>query len=67
MGGKLILIKHVLNSMSLYLLQALRPPKVVLVSLGRVFNAFLWDKLPRKGEFTGQPGSMFVFQLMRGV
>mgnify|MGYP004717614587 CR=1 FL=1 len=44
MGGKLILIKHVLNSMPIYLLQVLKPPKAVLVALGRLFNAFLWDK-----------------------
>ncbi|XP_027171679.1 uncharacterized protein LOC113771278 [Coffea eugenioides] len=44
MGGKLILIKHVLNSMPLYLLQVLKPPKAVLVALGRIFNSFLWDK-----------------------
>ncbi|XP_071914026.1 uncharacterized protein [Coffea arabica] len=44
MGEKLILIKHVLNSMPLYLLQVLKPPKAVLVALGRLFNSFLWDK-----------------------
>ncbi|XP_027158364.1 uncharacterized protein LOC113759985 [Coffea eugenioides] len=44
MGGKLILIKHVLNSMPLHLLQVLKPPKTVLVALGRLFNSFLWDK-----------------------
>ncbi|XP_027122245.1 uncharacterized protein [Coffea arabica] len=44
MGGKLILIKHVLNSMPLYLLQVLKPPKAVFVALGRLFNSFLWDK-----------------------
>ena len=43
-GGKLIMLKHVLNSMPMYLLQVLKPPKAVLVALGRIFNSFLWDK-----------------------
>ncbi|XP_071902709.1 uncharacterized protein [Coffea arabica] len=43
-GEKLILIKHVLNSMPMYLLQVLKPPKVVIVALGKIFNALLWDK-----------------------
>lgn len=42
-GGKLVLIKHVLSSIPMYLLQVLQPPKAVLVKLGRLFNAFLWD------------------------
>ncbi|XP_027120510.1 uncharacterized protein [Coffea arabica] len=42
-GGKLILLRHVLNSMPLYLLQVSKPPKGVFLRLGRLFNAFLWD------------------------
>ncbi|XP_071906033.1 uncharacterized protein [Coffea arabica] len=42
-GGKLILLRHVLSSMPLYLLQVTRPTKGVLLKLGRLFNAFLWD------------------------
>ena len=30
--------------MPMYLLQVLKPSKAVLVALGRIFNAFLWDK-----------------------
>ena len=44
MGGKLILIRHVLNSMPMYLLQVLKPPKAILIALGWIFNSFLWDK-----------------------
>ncbi|XP_027124270.2 uncharacterized protein [Coffea arabica] len=42
-GGKLILIRHVLSSMPLYLLQVTKPPKGVFIRLGKLFNAFLWD------------------------
>lgn len=43
MGGKIILIRHVLSSIPIYLLQVLQPPKAVLIALGRLCNAFLWD------------------------
>ncbi|CDP18963.1 unnamed protein product [Coffea canephora] len=43
-GGKIVLIRHVLNSIPLHLLQVLQPPNAVLVALGRICNAFLWDR-----------------------
>ena len=46
-GGKLVLARHVLASLSIYLLQVLDPPKAVLTRLGMICNAFLWDQ---KGE-----------------
>nr|XP_027090418.1 uncharacterized protein LOC113711451 [Coffea arabica] len=42
-GGKIILLRHVLNSMPIYLLQVSKPPKGIFLRLGRLFNAFLWD------------------------
>ncbi|CDP19251.1 unnamed protein product [Coffea canephora] len=42
-GGKIVLIRHVLGSIPLYLLQAIDPPKTVVVALGRICNSFLWD------------------------
>ncbi|XP_027155903.1 uncharacterized protein LOC113756420, partial [Coffea eugenioides] len=42
-GGKIILFRHVLNSMPIYLLQVSKPPKGIFLRLGRLFNAFLWD------------------------
>ena len=42
-GGKIILLCHVLNSMPLYLLQAVDPLKMVLRMIGHIFNSFLWD------------------------
>ena len=46
-GGKLVLARHVLASLPMYLLQVLNPPKVVLTRLGEICNSFLWD---HKGE-----------------
>nr|XP_027120463.1 uncharacterized protein LOC113737428 [Coffea arabica] len=46
-GGKLVLARHVLASLPMYLLQVLNPPKAVLTRLGNICNSFLWD---HKGE-----------------
>ncbi|XP_027169914.1 uncharacterized protein LOC113769603 [Coffea eugenioides] len=43
MGGKIVLLRSVLCSLPVYLLQVLQPPKAVLLHLGRVCNVFLWD------------------------
>jgi len=43
-GGKIILIKHVLTSIPIFLLQVLSPPKSFLVALGRMLNGFLWNQ-----------------------
>ena len=42
-GGEIILIRSVLCSFPVYLLQVLQPPKAALLHLDRVCNAFLWD------------------------
>ncbi|XP_027182051.1 uncharacterized protein LOC113780452 [Coffea eugenioides] len=42
-GGKIVLIRHVLGSIPLYLLQAICPPKTVVTALGRICNSFLWN------------------------
>ena len=42
-GGKVVLIRHVLLSIPMYLMQVLRPPQAVLRSLERLCNVFLWD------------------------
>lgn len=43
-GGKVVLLRHVLSTMPLYLLQVVNPPKAVLVAMGRICNSFLWDQ-----------------------
>lgn len=41
-GRRYILINHVLESMSIYLLYALTPPKVVVRKLHQMFAKFFW-------------------------
>ncbi|XP_027168472.1 uncharacterized protein LOC113768348 [Coffea eugenioides] len=41
-GGKIVLIRHVLGSIPLFMLQAVNPPKSVLAALSRICNSFLW-------------------------
>lgn len=41
-GGKIVLIKHVLNSMPVHLLSVLNIPKGVISRLQKIFSNFLW-------------------------
>lgn len=41
MGGKIVRIQHVLNSIPL--LQMMQPPKAVSITVGKICNSFLWD------------------------
>ncbi|KAL6570171.1 hypothetical protein OROMI_014685 [Orobanche minor] len=41
-GGRLELIKLVLNSIAIYILQVVKPPENVIIALERLFNKFLW-------------------------
>lgn len=40
-GGKIVLIKHVLSSISLHLLAIVSPPKSIFVTVERLFANFL--------------------------
>lgn len=42
LGGKLILLKHILNSIPIYTLSACIPPKSVIAILEKLFNYFFW-------------------------
>ncbi|KAL2225077.1 UNVERIFIED_CONTAM: hypothetical protein Sindi_3129700, partial [Sesamum indicum] len=41
-GGRLALIRSVLQAMPLHLLQVIHPPKSVLITIERIFNGFFW-------------------------
>ncbi|EOY02236.1 Uncharacterized protein TCM_011923 [Theobroma cacao] len=41
-GGRITLLRSVLSSLPLYLLQVLKPPVVVIEKIERLFNSFLW-------------------------
>jgi len=42
-GGKSVLINHVLQSLPIYMLSAIVPPKCVLYDIHRIFAKFLWN------------------------
>lgn len=42
-GGKVVKIQHVLQSMPVYLLSAIIPPKCVIYDIHRIFAKFLWN------------------------
>ncbi|KAL2455081.1 RNase H domain-containing protein [Abeliophyllum distichum] len=42
-GGRITLIRSVLSSIPLYLLQIMNPPKAILKKLEGIFARFLWD------------------------
>ncbi|EOY06956.1 Uncharacterized protein TCM_021518 [Theobroma cacao] len=41
-GGRITLLRSVLSSLPMYLLQVLKPPMVVIEKIERLFNSFLW-------------------------
>lgn len=42
-GGKAVLINSVLQSIPLYMLSAVVPPKFIIHELHKIFNRFLWS------------------------
>ncbi|KAL6558442.1 hypothetical protein OROMI_018792 [Orobanche minor] len=51
MGGRLELIKSVLNSIAFFSLQVLKPPENVIIALERIFNKFLWGTSDNRRRF----------------
>ncbi|KAG5600136.1 hypothetical protein H5410_031506 [Solanum commersonii] len=41
-GGKIILINHVLQSMPIYMISTINPPKSVLNQIHQIFAKFFW-------------------------
>ncbi|WRX16205.1 Reverse transcriptase domain - like 10 [Theobroma cacao] len=41
-GGRITLLRSVLSSLPMYLLQVLKPPAIVIEKIERLFNSFLW-------------------------
>ncbi|KAG5630357.1 hypothetical protein H5410_002074 [Solanum commersonii] len=42
-GGKVVLINHVLQSLPIYLLSVMTPPKCIIYDIHRIFANFLWN------------------------
>ncbi|PKU86147.1 putative mitochondrial protein [Dendrobium catenatum] len=59
-GGRLILIKSVLNSMPIYLFHTLLPSTSTCVKLERIFNKFFWVPLLTTKAFIGLLGTRIV-------
>ena len=53
-GGRLTLIKSVLNALPVYLLQVLKPPNSVIYEIEQIFSKFFWGSIqgPRKMHWT---------------
>ena len=60
MGGKIVLIRHVLTSIPLHLLQALQPPKAVLWLWAEFATVFCGTTPSWKKGCIGQLGKKFV-------
>lgn len=51
-GGKIILIKHILQFMPIHLLSAMTPPKGVIKAMHQVFAKFFWGSLSAEKKET---------------
>lgn len=49
-GGRQVLINHALNSIPIYLLFVMNPPKKVLEQIHKIFGAFFWSKAEERKE-----------------
>lgn len=65
--GKLILVKHVLHSMPLYLLSVLNPPKKVFYRINKIFAFFSGVKWVELKKSTGLNGRIYAGQRGRGI
>lgn len=43
LGAKIVLIKHVLQAMPLYLLALIQPPKIIINVINKVISNFFWQ------------------------
>lgn len=66
-GGRLTLIKSVLSSMPLHLLQVMSAPKNVIERIERLFLDFFGALQMIEGRFTGLGGKIIVFPWMKVV
>lgn len=64
-GGKMVLIKSVLQSLPTYTIVALNPPKRTIDLTEKHIARFCGDLLLKKKSITGLPGINFVFRKMR--
>lgn len=66
-GGRFILIKHVLQSVLIYIFAAFSPPKEVIVRLEAIFSNSFWGKSADGGIYHELTGRSVVCLQMRVV
>lgn len=59
-GGRQILINHVLQSIPVYLLTVMNPPKRVIEKIHQLFAKFLWSSAVESRVNTGLLGMIYV-------
>ena len=64
-GGRLILLKFVLSSLSVYFLSFFKAPAGIISSIESLFNFFFWGAVRILGKFHGWIGTLFVCRGMR--
>ena len=59
-GGRLILLKFVLSSLSVYALSFFKAPAGIISSIESLFNCFFWGGVLTTGKYHGWTESLFV-------
>lgn len=65
-GGKIILLKHFLNSMPIHMISVMNLTKGVIKGLTRIFSTFLWGSNDRKKKRNWVFRSLICLQLEEG-
>lgn len=66
-GGKEVLLTSVLQSIPIYVLSAITPPKCVIKELHKIFAKFFWSNKESGEVSIGLNGLRFVCQNRKGV
>jgi len=59
-GGRLILLKSVLSSLSVYALSFFKAPTSIVSSIESLFNCFFWEGVMTTGKYLGWTGILFA-------
>ncbi|KAL0451233.1 UNVERIFIED_CONTAM: hypothetical protein Slati_1101400 [Sesamum latifolium] len=65
-GGRLALIKSVLEATPLHLLQVMSPPKSVLLAIERIFNEFFWGSYNGRKHIHWTSWAKICFSMAEG-
>lgn len=65
-GGRAVLIKHVLQSQPVYLLAAMEPPKSIFLQIERYVSRFFWGTSEGKQRYHWSSWSKMCFPIEEG-